>query len=145
MNMPSRINTGFQLCDGSDSEGKVKDASISPTLSHVEALELQKISRIAESIETQEDFLTRIYEGVSGHFPHLSFVLIISGKGCSSNLLHTANIKTSSSSTLFKYVFTQVYSLLLVQRFASSLELAQSLINPLTLSSLFKVLVQHYK
>ena len=47
MNTPSGINTGFQLCDGSDSEGEVKDASISPTLSHAEAPESQKFSRIA--------------------------------------------------------------------------------------------------
>ena len=116
MNVPSRINTGFQLCDGSDSEGKVEHASIRSTLSHAEAPELQNISRIAESIEMQ-DFLTRIYEGVSGHFPHLSFVLIISAKGCSSSLLCTANIKTSSS-TLFKCSL-QVFPLL-VHHFATS-------------------------
>ena len=60
MNMPHGINTGFQLCDGSDSEGEVEDAStcISPILSHAEALELQNISRIAESIKTKEDFLS---------------------------------------------------------------------------------------
>ena len=77
MNTPSGINTGFQLCNGSDSEGEVKDASIScnPTLSHVEASELQNISRIAESIKTQEDFLTSICEGVSGRFPDLSFAM----------------------------------------------------------------------
>ena len=69
MNTPSGINTGFRLCDASDSEGEVKDASISPTLSHVEAPEIQNISRIAEAIETQKDF----YEGVSGRFPNLSF------------------------------------------------------------------------
>ena len=74
MNMPSRINTGFQLCDGSDSEGEVEDASISPTVSHVGAPELQNISRIAELIKTQ-DFLTSIYVGVSGRFPVLSFVM----------------------------------------------------------------------
>ena len=60
MNTPSRINTAFQLCDGSDSEGEVEDASISPTLSHVGEPELQNISRIAELIKTQ-DFLTGIY------------------------------------------------------------------------------------
>ena len=75
MNTPSGINTGFQLCDGSDSEGEVEDAGISPTLSHTEALELQNISRIAESIKTQEDYLTSIYEGVSGRFPDLSFAM----------------------------------------------------------------------
>ena len=112
MNTPSRINTGFQLCDGSDSEGKVEDASINPTLSHVEALELQKISRIAELIETQEDFLTRIYEGVCRCFPHLSFALIVSGTGCSSSLLHTANIKTSSSLMLYKYSLKYILSFL---------------------------------
>ena len=73
MNIPSGINTGFWLCDASDSEGKVEDASISPTLSHAEVPELQNISRIAESIETQEDFQISIYEGVSGRFPDLSF------------------------------------------------------------------------
>ena len=74
MNTPSGINTGFQLCNGSDSEGEVEDA---PKLSHVEAPELQKISRIAdhESIQTQEDFLTSIYEGVSGCSPDLSFAM----------------------------------------------------------------------
>ena len=45
MNTPSGINSGFQLCDGSDSEGEVE---VAPTLSHVEAPELQKISRIAD-------------------------------------------------------------------------------------------------
>ena len=75
MNTPSRINTRFQLCDDSDSKGEAKDASISPTLSHVEATELQNISRIAESIKMQEDFLTSIYEGVSERFPDLSFAL----------------------------------------------------------------------
>ena len=48
MNMPSGINSGFQLCGGSDSEGEVEDASISPTLSHTEEPELQNISRIAK-------------------------------------------------------------------------------------------------
>ena len=72
MNMASGINTGFQLCDDSDSKSEVKDASISPTLSHAEAPELQNISRIAESIKTQEYFLNSIYEGVSGRFPDLS-------------------------------------------------------------------------
>ena len=48
MNTPSGINTGFQLCDGSDSEGEVEDAGISPTLSHMEAPELQNISRIVD-------------------------------------------------------------------------------------------------
>ena len=71
----SVINTGFRLCDGSDSEGEVEDASISPTLSHAEAPELQNISGIAESIKTQEDFLTSIYEEVSGRFPDLSFAM----------------------------------------------------------------------
>ena len=47
MNMPSEINTGFQLCDGSDSEGEVEDASISPMLSHAEVPESHKFSRIA--------------------------------------------------------------------------------------------------
>ena len=76
MNMLSGINTGFQLCDGSDSKGEVEDASIiSPTLSHMEAPELQNFSRIAESIKTQEGFLTSIYEGVSGCFPDLSFAM----------------------------------------------------------------------
>ena len=74
MNIPSRINTAFQLCDGSDSKGEVEDASISPTLSHVGAPELQNISRIAESIKTQ-DFLTSIYVGVSGCFPVLSVAM----------------------------------------------------------------------
>ena len=41
--MPSEINTEFQLCDGNDSEGEVEDASISLTLSHAEAPELQNI------------------------------------------------------------------------------------------------------
>ena len=75
MNTPSGINAGFQLCYGCDSEGEVEDASISPTLSHMEAPELQNISRIAESIKTQEDFLTSIYVGVSGRFPDLSFAM----------------------------------------------------------------------
>ena len=75
MNTPSRINTGFQLCDGSDSEGEVEDVSISLTLSHVGAPELQNISRIAESIKTQ-DFLTSIYVGVSGRLPVLSFAML---------------------------------------------------------------------
>ena len=75
MNPLSGINTGFQLCDGSDSEGEVEDASISPTLSHAEAPELQNISRIAESIKMQEDFLISIYEGVSERFPDLSFAM----------------------------------------------------------------------
>ena len=74
MNMPSRINTGFQLCDGNDSKGEVEDASISPIISHVGAPELQNISRIAESIKTQ-DFLISIYVGVSGCFPVLSFAM----------------------------------------------------------------------
>ena len=73
MNTLSGINTGFRLCNGSHSEGEVKDASISPTLSHTEAPELQNFTRIAESIKTQEDFLTSIYEGVSGRFPDSSF------------------------------------------------------------------------
>ena len=50
--------------------------SMSPTLSHAKAPELQNISRIAESIKTQEDFLTSIYEGLSGHFPDLSFAML---------------------------------------------------------------------
>ena len=75
MNTPSGIETGFQLCDGSDNEGKVENASISPTLSHTEVPKLQNISRIAESIKTQGDFLTSIYERVSGHFPDLSFAM----------------------------------------------------------------------
>ena len=74
MNTLSRINTGFQLCDGSDREGEVEDASISPTLCHVGAPELQNIFRIAESIKMQY-FLTSIYVGVSGRFPVLSFVM----------------------------------------------------------------------
>ena len=75
MNKPGGINTGFQLCDGSDSKGEVKDAStISPTLSHTEAPELQNFSRLAESIKTQ-GFLTSIYEWVSGCFPDLSFAM----------------------------------------------------------------------
>ena len=74
MNTLSRINTTFQLCDGSDSEGEVEEASISPTLSHMGAPELQNISRIAESIKTQ-DFLTSIYVGVSGRFLVLSFAM----------------------------------------------------------------------
>ena len=74
MNTLSRINTGFQLCNGSDREGEVEDASISPTLSHVGAPKLQNISRIAESIKIQ-DFLTSIYVGVSGRFPVLSFAM----------------------------------------------------------------------
>ena len=74
MNTLSGINTGFQLCDGSDSEGEVEDASINPTLSHAELPELQNISRTAESIKMQ-DFLTSIYEGVSGHFPDLFFAM----------------------------------------------------------------------
>ena len=75
MNTPTQINTGFQLCDGSDSEGEAEDASISPILSHAEAPQLQNISRIAVAIETQEDFLTRIYERVSGRFPDLCFAM----------------------------------------------------------------------
>ena len=75
MNTPTQINTGFQLCDGSDSEGEAEDASISPILSHAEEPQLQNISRIAVAIETQQDFLTRIYEGVSGRFPDLCFAM----------------------------------------------------------------------
>ena len=75
MNTRSGINTVFQLCDGSDSEGEVENTSISPTHSHAEEPELQNISRIAELIKTQENFLTRIYKGVSGRFPDLSFVM----------------------------------------------------------------------
>ena len=75
MNTPSGNNTGFQLCDGSDSEGEVKDASISPTLSHTEVPKLQNISRIAESIKMQEDFLTSIHEGIGGCFPDFTFVM----------------------------------------------------------------------
>ena len=75
MNTPSGINTGFQLCNGSDSEGEAEDASMSPTLSHTEVPELQNISRIAESIKMQEDFLTSIHEGVSGCFPDFMFVM----------------------------------------------------------------------
>ena len=52
-----------------------KDTSISPILSHVEAPKLQNISRIAESIKTQEDFMISIYERGSGHFPDLSFAM----------------------------------------------------------------------
>ena len=74
MNTPSGINTGFQLCNGSDSEGEVEDASISPTLSHTEAPELQNISRIAESIKMQ-DYLTSIHEGVSGRFPDFTVAM----------------------------------------------------------------------
>ena len=51
-----------------------KDASISPILNHAEVPELQNISRIAESIKTQ-DFLTSIYERGSGHFSDLSFAM----------------------------------------------------------------------
>ena len=51
MNTPTQINTGFQLCDGSDGEGEAEDASISPILSHVGAPELQNISRIAVAIK----------------------------------------------------------------------------------------------
>ena len=76
MNTPTQINTGFQLCDGSDSEGEAKDASISPILSHAEVPQLQNISRIAVAIEMQEDFLTRIYEGVSGCFPDLFYAML---------------------------------------------------------------------
>ena len=75
MNMRSGINTGFLLCDDSDSKSEVEDAGISPTLSHTEVPKLQNISRIAESIKMQEDFLTSIHEGVSGHFPDLSFAM----------------------------------------------------------------------
>ena len=75
MNTPSGINTGFQLCNGSNSQGEVKDANMSPTLSHAEAPKLQNISRIAESIKMQEDFLTSIYQGLSGRFPDLSFAM----------------------------------------------------------------------
>ena len=73
--MPSGINTGFQLCNGSDSKGEIEDASISPTLSHVKAPKCQNISRIAESIKMKEGFLTSIYEEVSGCFPDLSFAI----------------------------------------------------------------------
>ena len=57
MNTPTQINTGFQLCDGSDGEGRregkaEEEASISPILSHAEAPELQNISRIAVAIKT---------------------------------------------------------------------------------------------
>ena len=52
MNMPTKINTGFQLCDGSDGEGEAEDASISPILSHVEVPEMQNIPRIAVAIKT---------------------------------------------------------------------------------------------
>ena len=48
---------------------------ISPTLGHAEAPELQNISRIAESIKMQEDFLTGIYEVVSGYLPDISFAI----------------------------------------------------------------------
>ena len=54
-------------------EGEIEDASISPKLSYVEAPELQNISRIAELIKTQEDFLTNIYEGLVNAF--LTFLL----------------------------------------------------------------------
>ena len=57
-------------------KGKSKmSVSSSPTLSQAEAPELQNISRIAESIETQEDFQTNICEGVSGCFPDLSIAM----------------------------------------------------------------------
>ena len=57
-------------------KGKLKmPVSGSPTLSQAEAPKLQKISWIAESIKTQEDFRTSIYEGISGHFPDLSFAM----------------------------------------------------------------------
>ena len=75
MNTPSGINTGFRLCNGSDSEGEVEDASISPTHSHTEAPKLQNISRIAEPIKTQDDFLTSIHEGVSGRSPDFTFAM----------------------------------------------------------------------
>ena len=52
-----------------------KDASISSILNHAEAPELQNISRIAESIKTQEDFMISIYERGSGHFSDLSFAM----------------------------------------------------------------------
>ena len=52
-----------------------EDASISPILNHAEAPELQNISRIAESIKTQEDFMISIYERGSGHFSDLSFAM----------------------------------------------------------------------
>ena len=46
-------------------KGKLKmPVSGNPTLSQVEAPELQNISRIAESIKTQEDFQTSIYKGL---------------------------------------------------------------------------------
>ena len=53
MNTPSGINTGFQLCasNGSDSKSEVEDASISPTLSHSEAPELQNISCTVHNLE----------------------------------------------------------------------------------------------
>ena len=40
MNTLSGINNEFRLCNGSDSEGEVEDASISPTPSHAEVPEL---------------------------------------------------------------------------------------------------------
>ena len=76
MNTPNRINTGFQLCNDSDSKCEVEDASISPKLRHMGAPKLQNISRIAESIKTQ-DFLTSIYVEVRACFPILSFAILL--------------------------------------------------------------------
>ena len=56
MNTASGINTGFQLCNSSDSEGEVEDASISPTLSHAEAPELQNISCTVHNLECMIPF-----------------------------------------------------------------------------------------
>ena len=41
------LKLDFSLCNGSDSEGEVEDASIGLTLIHMEAPKLQKFSRIA--------------------------------------------------------------------------------------------------
>ena len=70
------LTLDFSYAMAVKAKGKSKMlVSSSLTLSQVEAPELQNISMIAELIITQEDFRTSIYEGVSGRFPDLSFVM----------------------------------------------------------------------
>jgi len=82
---PTRVNGRFQsrihdqVSDDDESEEEIEDASISPILGHelgqAEASGLQNNSRIPVAVGVQEEFLLRIYEGVSQQFPDLSFVM----------------------------------------------------------------------
>ena len=72
----STPNRGLQLSDADsegEDEGETGGASVSR---HVDASELANtVNLSAVAIETQNDFLTSIHEGVSRRFPELSFVM----------------------------------------------------------------------